>query len=187
MAHKEALLLEQQDATAERLFNLLEQMRLAHFKIEKIGRVVETGQQVQEGLKRVAAEIEDIDPNFAAFGNQLLVKVSHREHIAEAWMHIRRIEPLMGVFQRELESILPISDEITVDIQVFQKTSNAFLRGLQRDAPTPPRIAQTINSALAISRQIDRILSDLASSLVSVEKKLGRLSEEKRYLVESAS
>lgn len=186
LKHKESLILEADD---EKLIRLSERKADLQSKIKETKEAIDAGNKVIIELERVISSLKKAG-NWGVvdlIGGGLIVTAVKHSKIDKAKDSIYKVQNLLGRFQRELADIhISPESQLGVEISSFAKFADYIFDGLIFDWVVQSKIRKSLDNAVEMHENVEKIISDLQNQLETNTQKRSAVEKEKKDLIEKA-
>lgn len=184
---KEEMLRRGNDENTKKLMELSEQLNNARRGVKELREAIEAGRAVLGGLGLAINSLQGAK-NWGTWdmlgGGMLSTAVKHSK-IEDARNEIYKIQHLLQRFRKELQDV-GRNPVLRIEIGSFATFADYFFDGLIADWTVQSRINNAIDNVHGMTRQIERIMSDLKASHAQIGRRINQIEYERKELIEKA-
>lgn len=182
---KEKLLMETEDPLKHKLVAITEELIAAKDEQREYKEAVSAGRTVLFEMGKLIESLNSAS-NWGAIdilgGGMLPTAVKH-SHIDSAKECAYRINKYMGQFKRELKDI-NIDNSMEVNLTSFESFGDYFFDGFFMDYIVQNKIEASLNSAEALKRKLQILISNMDSTLRKIDAKVNELNNKRINFIE---
>ncbi|MTI82518.1 MAG: hypothetical protein FH756_01170 [Firmicutes bacterium] len=187
LKEKEELLLNAQDQTSARLFDLFNEEVQLFQLCKELKEAVIAGESAARHLQKTSDELQSARGWGAAdmLGGGLITTAIKHSKLDNAQHSVQQAQAALGIFQRELADVKEYRN-INIEPGSFARFADYFFDGLIADMVIQTRIKSSHASVTERLAEVKRTVWHLKNRLKEVESALENVQSQRRMLVEGA-
>ena len=186
-SEKELLLRQSNQAVADKLFGLSEQIANLNSQKKEISEAITAGNRVISSLEQVVDSLENAKSwgTWDLLGGDLIATAVKHSKIDDARDGIDEVQAKMSQLTRELADIQKSAD-LKIDITEFETFADFFMDGLIFDWIVQSKIVDSLDRSKNVKDSILQLVNELEALKETAQNEITELQEEHAHLIEHA-
>lgn len=185
---KEAVILNENDETTAKLFDLSEQFLAKDARLRELKEAMEAGESVLSAIRKILTSLNSAKDwgTLDMIGGGMISTAVKHSHINDSQMYINQAQQAVRRLERELKDV-EIQVNISAEIGDFLTFADYLFDSLITDWLVQDKIKTSINRTLQLQKVINNIIRDLKNTSFELKKEQKTITETRLSLIEKAN